>query len=159
MLKYLWVIVVAIFCINTPAQALVKQDVSKALSYRNVVSGSSVVTTSLKPSGLSSNVSEPDSNTEKQQEQIVDLQNGTAKSISIRPEGEFVVKVEEDKGYIWQISYDINAVIMTGNIAKENFREIRFVQQGNVNNEIYFDKVNSEGKVVKNKAVYVKVYQ
>ncbi len=158
MLKYLPIIVIISAFMSLPAEALVKQDVSKALSYRNVVSGASSSTSSLKSSEMFNQADNSDKTSDQKTEQIVDLRKSASKSIAVKQDEEFGVKVEEKDGYVWRVSYDTEAIIMVGNSIKEDAREIKFIQSGDENNEIYLDRIDSSGKVVQNKAIYIKVY-
>lgn len=150
MLKYLTLIVTIFVCMgfNAEAEALVKQSASNALSYRNVVNGTSSVT-----SGRNNNM-----DVLANAPQSVDIQNSVSKSISTSPDEEFEVLLPEKAGYSWKISYDNDQLIMTGNVADGGARKVKFMQKGTGDSTVFFDNVNSEGKITQNKAVYIKAH-
>ena len=90
--------------------------------------------------------------------QSVDIQNSVSKSISTSPDEEFEVLLPEKAGYSWKISYDNDQLIMTGNVADGGARKVKFMQKGTGDSTVFFDNVNSEGKITQNKAVYIKAH-
>ncbi len=136
------------------ADALVKQSVSKALSYRNVVSGVSVSEPEEKVLDLPSTPAPQPVEDEKIVE--VDLRTSASKTVSLGMRGKVLIKLPEESGFRWKVSYNNNNTIMVSNVVKSNIREVMFMKRNTGESTIFFDKTDSQGEVVTNKAVYVK---
>ena len=114
MIKIFTLIIAIVFCVIFQAEAIVKQKASNALSYRNTVSGSSVINSGI---GLADLLPETTSE-EGIRLKEVDLQNNFSEDVKINMGEEFYVLLREDDNYVWEISYDTNNVIMIENSLK-----------------------------------------
>ena len=139
MYKHLVLILILLIGVSFDAKALVRQKASEALSYRNVVSGTLVTTSSLKPTA----VLDDHTTTDPLQLQTVDMLNSVSKSVSVSPNEQFVVQVPEVASYGWDISYDANNLALSGNEVDEDVRNIMFMQRSEADSAIYLDKVDS----------------
>lgn len=154
MSKYLILVLILLVGMSSRAEALVRQKASDALSYRNVVSGAYVTTSSLKPVRLL----DDHTTTDPMQLQTVDMLKSVSKSVSVSPNEEFIVQVPEVASYGWDVSYDTETLALSGNDVDDDVRNITFVQRNQTDSAIYLDRVDSAtGETVENKAVYVKV--
>ena len=153
MVRLVTLIIMFVAGISFQAEAIVKQKASNALSYRNVVSGSSVTNSGI---GLADILPE-EIFEEKSEIKEINLQSGFSKSVKVSEGEEFYVLLNDDSEGIWNISYDEDNIIMTANSVDGNIRKVQFTQRGNGDSSIYFDKLSSNGEITQNKAVYVKV--
>ena len=136
----------SLFCIFN-ASAIVQQSASSALSYRNVVSVS-------RSSDNSKQRFEPEAVPSAPQK--VDLRNATTKTVYLLSKEKVEITLNEEVGYSWELSYDNGAVSMISNSISDGARVVKFIQEEKQNSTIFFDYIDSEGKTVKNKAVYIK---
>ncbi len=144
------------FCLffSLNAEALVKQSVSQALSYRNVVSGVSVSEPEEKVLDVPSTPAPRPVEDEKIEE--VDLRTSSSKTVSLGNKGKVLIRLPEESGSRWKVSYNNSNVIMVSNVVKSSTREVMFMKKRTGGSTIFFDKTNSQGDVVTNKAVYIK---
>jgi len=67
-----------------------------------------------------------------------------------------LVLLKDKKNQSWRVSYDKDAVVMIANFIEDNVRKIKFMQKNSENHTIFFDLLDTNGKTVLNKALYVK---
>ena len=67
-----------------------------------------------------------------------------------------MVLLKDKKDRSWRVSYDKDAVVMIANFTEDNVRKIKFMQKNSEDHTIFFDFVDTNGKTVLNKALYVK---
>lgn len=145
------------FCFN--ALAIVGQSASKALSFQNVVPASK---TTVRKKEFVPAVVQPEPAPIKQPEPApikvkeVNMKVGVSKSITVAPEDEYLVLLKDKKDRSWRVSYDKDAVVMIANFTEDNVRKIKFMQKNSEDHTIFFDFVDTNGKTVLNKALYVK---
>ena len=137
------------FCFN--ALAIVGQSASKALSFQNVVPASK---TTVRKKEFVPAVVQPEPAPIKVKE--VNMKVGVSKSITVAPEDEYLVLLKDKKDRSWRVSYDKDAVVMIANFTEDNVRKIKFMQKNSEDHTIFFDFVDTNGKTVLNKALYVK---
>lgn len=137
------------FCFN--ALAIVGQSASKALSFQNVVPASK---TTVRKKEFVPAVVQPEPEPIKVKE--VNMKVGVSKSITVAPEDEYLVLLKDKKDRSWRVSYDKDAVVMIANFTEDNVRKIKFMQKKSEDHTIFFDFVDTNGKTVLNKALYVK---
>ena len=157
MIKYLIFAALLLTGFSAEAEALVKQSASDALSYRNVVNASSNTGVS---SGRDTAIMTDDSEKEPStipSTQEVDLRSGISKNATLTPGQELIILLPETADMSWKVNYDSDNVLLTGNTAKGDVRQVKFSADSVGESTIYFDKQSSSGEIVENKAVYVKV--
>ncbi len=149
MLKSLIAVLTIVICFNSDSFAAIRQSASKALSYRNIASSSGSISI----------------NRVKEQKKIdmpiqtVDIRSAFSKNISVLSNEGFMVLLMEKKESSWKISYDTDIFAMTSNMVVDGVRNIKFMPRNlSPKSTIFFDELDSAGKVVQNKAVYVKVH-
>lgn len=157
MVKYLITVALLLTGFSAEAEALVKQSASDALSYRNVVNASSNTGVT---SGRDMAIITDDADKEPltiPAAQEIDLRSGISKNATLTPGQELIILLPETADMSWKVNYDSDNVLLTGNTAKGDVRQVKFSADSVGESAIYFDKQSSSGKIVENKAVYVKV--
>ncbi len=158
MIKFLMLTIMIAFGACFDASAQIGQSISDALSYRNVVSSNSVSTSGYRPKA--SNQSAPKEEAASlPAPKEVDLRNSVTKEINLQPRGEVKVLLPAEEGdeSSWEANYNKKALSLLGKKTEQGVNQIRFMQQGSLSSEVYFDKKLPSGKVVENKALYIKV--
>ncbi len=151
-----FVIICSALLFSLDATALVRQSASQALSYKNVVSGSTTSSSSGNVAKELDVVEPEDKPIENETFQTVDLQSSNSKTVNVARKGKFLVKLPEASSYRWRVYYNNSNVIMVSNVVTGSVREVMFMRKNNGESTVYFDKTNTQGTVVQNKAVTVK---
>lgn len=138
--------------IGFEAEALVQQSASDALSFNNVVKSSSQAAPSVYVKEKA-----PVKEKEIPEAKKLDIRNSVTKNVTLSPSQELVIVLPEKEGQSWKATYDGGQVYMIDSESNGQYREIRFGQKSSKGSTIYFDCVDSNGEVIQNKAVYVRV--
>ena len=124
--------------ISFSAQAIVGQNSEDALSYKNMVTGSSVLST----------VGRKTEDAKEVTVRTVDLRTATTQSVSLSVGDELEVILPTSE-YTWKVKiYDSSKVaqMVDGTVNKENERILKFKRQKAGGIEIYFTGTNSSGQ-------------
>ncbi|MBE6454019.1 MAG: hypothetical protein E7017_03950 [Alphaproteobacteria bacterium] len=151
MLKKILIITLLFLFVCFDANAVIMQSASKALSLQNVVSSNKITA---KKKEVVPAVVQPEPEPIKVKE--VNMKVGVSKSITVSSEDEYLVLLKDKKNQSWRVSYDKDAVVMIANFIEDNVRKIKFMQKNSENHTIFFDLLDTNGKTVLNKALYVK---
>ncbi|MDD7313398.1 MAG: hypothetical protein PUH03_03480 [bacterium] len=132
--------------ISFSAWAIVGQNSDDALSYKNMVTGSSVLST----------VGRKTEDAKEVTVKTVDLRSATTNSVSLSV-GDEVEVILPTSEYTWKVKiYDSSKVaqMVDGTVNKENERILKFKRQASGSVGIYFIGTNASGDI-KDKSVMV----
>lgn len=150
MKKILILLVTMLVGISFNARALVRQPASAALSYNNVYS---------KKPALKVYKETPQKKEEVKPvpaAKTVDISSSVSKKVSLVLGQELIVQVSEKNGQTWKATYDSSNVTLKNNGVDGTKRKMYFLQRTSKDSAIFFDCTDENGKVIKNKAVYIK---
>lgn len=138
------------------AHAFMAQSASKALSYKNTVSGvihRKPAKEDLPPKKIVKRAEKKEIARPAHQ---VDIKTRFSGEVQVTKGEEIEVILQRENNYEWVPSYNQSEFIITRNEPKGSIHVMRFIPRAN-GGIIFFDCINSKGNTIKNKAVDVKV--
>lgn len=157
--KLLLTLFLIVFANN--ADAAVGQSASSALSYRSMVSVS--VPDSLPDDSDHNNAKiikkKSHSKHQKKEKELhtVDMMSSFINSVWINPGDEIEVSLKETPEIQWRSSYNSANLKFVSENKEGEIRKFRFWQKSLGGSSIYFDCLDMDGKIIKNKILDIKV--
>lgn len=154
MLKFLLFFLALLFSFE--ADAVVKQHISEALSYENVLESAASVDESITYTPPVVKKNKP----AKEQTHEVNLKNKPSAVVFLKA-GDFIkIKLNENNGYSWKTYLSSENLMLTSNLLKNSERE--FVYKITYNNSeaisfIYFDYIDPNNKITTTKVLTIKL--
>lgn len=141
MIKFLFFSLALLLAFDASA---VRQSVSKALSYRNVVEASRVLKHAKKPQSATTNKNIMNNPvTLPQKDEKVDMTESDMKTIRLKKNDTVEITLKEEKGYFWKVSPSSDLSMQTNKI-NDNLRVVKYKMLSNETPlYIYFDYIKT----------------
>jgi hypothetical protein len=140
------------------AHGIVKQDLSKALTYENIITAPQSKNYNFNNSNSNSDLNTPSSIAP--QVKKIDLTNKYSDRITIAKNDIVEITLDQKTGYSWAISTSSDNLKLISNTSKESSRILQYVIDSSDNGNIYFiyfDHLDSQNKVQTNKQITISV--
>lgn len=156
MLKVLFFSLALLLCFD--ANAIIKQSVSKALSYKNVINSRSRRSNNSERShrgAITKNKTENPVILPQKNEKI-NLTSSNTATVKLNKNDEVEVTLNNEDGYRWKISPSAPSIQLVSQTTNGNNTVLKYSIEASLHSYIYFDQVNIEtNKVEKTKQLNI----
>ena len=160
------ILIISIMFVAVSTYAAIGQSASEALSYRSMVSGGRAQdyshVTKQSPKIQKTKPNKPKRRKPKKNQPIkhvyeVDMMSSFINSVWVNPGDEIEVTLKETPDIQWRSSFNSSSIGRVSENKEGEERKIRFWQKSASESTIFFDCLDLDGKIIKNKSLDIKV--